>query len=144
MEGCGIMKADNNRPNGWARCHHFLNEGLVCEYHAADPDYTDETCPMLHVFGDCCPVFVETIPALERDKNNPDDADTKGEDHMPDAWRYMCMIAGMSGGPVLYENEKGISPEDIRRLHEEENAAYLPAQPQAFGRFVVGNLGMKF
>jgi hypothetical protein len=135
LEGCGLIKADNNRPNGWARCHNYLNEGVACEYHA---NMGWDTCPMMHVFGDQCPSFVEWIPALERDKNNPDDADTKGEDHMPDAWRYLCMTAAASGGAVFYENDKGISQEDIRRLHEEENAAYLPASVTVRGPFAYG------
>jgi hypothetical protein len=135
LEGCGLLKADNDRPNGWARCHHYLNDGMACEYHAAQGL---ETCPMMHVFGDQCPSFVEWIPALERDKNNPDDADTKGEDHMPDAWRYLCMTASVASGGVFYENDKGISQEDIRRLHEEENAAYLPASVTVRGPFAYG------
>lgn len=144
--GCGIMKANNNRPSGWARCHHFLNEGPACEYHSSlDPPW--ETCPMVHVFGDECPNFVETIPELPRDPNNPDDAATKNvPDHIPDAWRYLCMTAGTAGGPVIYENQTNASSDDIRQLHEEESAAYLPAQASLIegGRFVIGDLGMRF
>ena len=100
---------------------------------------------MLHVFGDECPNFVETIPELPRNANNPDDAETKNvADHIPDAWRYMCMTAGTAGGPIIYENTTSATQEGIRQLHEEENAAYLPSEPLVGGRFVHGNLGMRF
>jgi phage terminase large subunit len=150
--GCGIMQANNNRPSGWARCHHFLSEAPACEYHeelgrkeeAEGKPNTWETCPLLHVFGDECPNFVETIPELPRKASDPDDAETKNvPDHMPDAWRYMCMTAGTAGGPVIYENESSASPEDIRQLHEEETAAYLPAQSPLYGgRFAGGEFRM--
>lgn len=150
--GCGIMKANNNRPSGWARCHHFLNEGPPCEYHiekglaleAEGKPNIWTTCPMLHVFGDECPNFVETVPELPRDKNNPDDAETKNvPDHIPDAWRYLCMTAGTAGGPVVYENESSASPEAIYQLHEEERAAYLPAPTLYGGKFASGNFRMR-
>lgn len=140
--GCGIMKANNNRLSGWARCHHFLNEAPACEYHA---ERGWESCPLLHVFGDECPNFVETIPELPRDKNNPDDAETKNvPDHIADAWRYMCMTAGTAGGPVMYDNENGASAEDMRHLQEEALLAYSPQPVSTDDRFVMGDLRMKF
>lgn len=155
FNGCGIMQADNKRLQGWARCHHFLSEGPACIYHEALGQQQEAegkpntwlTCPMVHVFGDECPNFVETIPELPRDKNNPDDAETKNvPDHIADAWRYMCMTTGTAGGPVIYDNTSAASPEGIRALQEEEeNSAYLPARQSLHGggRFVAGNLGMR-
>jgi hypothetical protein len=141
LEGCGIMQADNNRPNGWARCHHFLNDGPACEYHT---EMGWEECPMMHVFGDECPSFVETVPELPRHPLNPDDAETKNvEDHIPDAWRYLCMTAGTSGGPVIYDNDaREATSADVRQLHEEEGAAYMPESARQIGPFVVGDLRM--
>jgi hypothetical protein len=83
MAGCGIQKADNDRINGWARVHSFLNDGPACQLHRAQGW---EFCPMLHVLDGYCPRFCETIANLPRSKTRPEDADTKADDH--------CLIAG--------------------------------------------------
>lgn len=44
--------------------------------------------PGLFVVKDHCPNFCRTIPVLQRDKRNPDDVATDGEDHVFDACRY--------------------------------------------------------
>jgi len=44
--------------------------------------------PGLRVFRGCCPELVRTLPALGRDKNNPEDVDTDEEDHAYDGLRY--------------------------------------------------------
>lgn len=38
-----------------------------------------------------CHHFIRTIPVLPRDQNNPDDVDSKAEDHVYDETRYMAM-----------------------------------------------------
>lgn len=38
-----------------------------------------------------CKAPIETIPVLQADPNNPDDVDTKGDDHAFDDTRYACM-----------------------------------------------------
>jgi hypothetical protein len=64
-----------------------------------------ETCPMLHVFEEACPMFIETIPTLPRSLIKPDDAETKNvEDHIADALRYMCMEVGTFASPVFYDS----------------------------------------
>jgi hypothetical protein len=91
-----------------------------------------ETCPRLHVFHETCPVFIETIPSLPRSPLKPDDADTKAEDHMPDALRYVCMEVGTYARPVLYDDVEQSNP----------TTASLP-QPNdsvpMIGSFVVGD-----
>lgn len=44
--------------------------------------------PRLRVFSTCENV-IRTLPALQRDKNRPEDVDTSGEDHCYDALRYL-------------------------------------------------------
>lgn len=101
--GCGISPSNNDRINGWARVHSFLNEGPACEYHASKGW---KTCPMVHVFGDSCPSFIEYIPSLPRSKTKPDDAETTNvEDHMPDAFRYLCMAVGTYARPIIYDDD---------------------------------------
>lgn len=44
--------------------------------------------PAIRFFRRACPVAIETIPALPRDKNNPEDVDTDAEDHAFDSVCY--------------------------------------------------------
>jgi len=103
QEGCGIMPADNDRINGWSRVHHYLNDGPACEIHR---QAGLDKCPMIHVFEDKCPMFIETIPALPRSSAKPDDAETKNvDDHIADALRYVIMAVGTYARPILYDEE---------------------------------------
>ena len=100
--GCGIYEADNDRPSGWALCHKYLADGPACFIHAAQGK---KICPMFHVFEDTCPMFVETVPVLTRSKIKPEDADTDAEDHIADAWRYVCMAVGTYATPIFYDDD---------------------------------------
>jgi Terminase large subunit, T4likevirus-type, N-terminal len=102
LEGCGIMPANNDRINGWSRVHQFLNDNVACDYHRS---LGWERCPMVHVFGDMCPLFIEQIPSLPRSAVKPDDAETRNvDDHIADAFRYVCMYAGTYARPVIYDS----------------------------------------
>lgn len=46
--------------------------------------------PMIACFSTCGD-SVRTIPALQHDKDRPEDLDTDMEDHAADDWRYACM-----------------------------------------------------
>lgn len=46
--------------------------------------------PSLLISSDCVDL-IRTLPTLLRDPNNPEDVDTKMEDHAYDALRYLCM-----------------------------------------------------
>lgn len=46
--------------------------------------------PMIYTFSTCID-SIRTIPALQHDKDRPEDVDTEGEDHAGDEWRYACM-----------------------------------------------------
>ena len=75
--GLPMLKGDNDRKNGWQRCHELLRlapDGL--------PWLTvDATC----VYG------LRSLPAQMSDKKDPDDVNTGGDDHWVDAWRYGAM-----------------------------------------------------
>ena len=43
------------------------------------------------MFHPRCVTTIRTIPGLVRDKNDPDDVDTTGEDHPADTCRYGVM-----------------------------------------------------
>ena len=46
--------------------------------------------PRLRIFNNC-KHLIRTLPTLPLSKTNPEDVDTKAEDHAYDALRYMCM-----------------------------------------------------
>lgn len=46
--------------------------------------------PMVACFSTCVD-SIRTIPALQHDKDRPEDINTDMEDHPADDWRYMCM-----------------------------------------------------
>ena len=50
----------------------------------------EEGRPMLYIFSTCTHL-IRTLPALQHDLDRPEDVDTEGEDHAPDALRYGCM-----------------------------------------------------
>lgn len=65
--------ADNDRISGWSQ----IRQRLV-----ANP-------PLLYIASNCHQL-IDTLPALVMDKNNPEDADSTGDDHHCDALRYLC------------------------------------------------------
>jgi hypothetical protein len=75
--GVPMVPADNDRLSGWTRCHQILRDA---------PDGT----PWLLVHPDCR-YLIRSIPSAKSDKNDPDDVDTKMDDHALDAWRYGAM-----------------------------------------------------
>ena len=144
--GCGISPSNNDRINGWARVHSFLNEGPACEYHSSKGW---KTCPMVHVFGDTCPNFIEFIPSLPRSKTKPDDAETTNvADHIPDAFRYLCMAVGTYARPIIYDDDPSNTP-TAPRAPEAPNTETVQkpepepgdALPMMGGLFVVKDSG---
>ncbi|RIJ76601.1 hypothetical protein D1871_11040 [Nakamurella silvestris] len=75
--GSQVKKARNDRLAGWS---------LVDEHLRVRAD----GLPRLLVM-DSCPNLIRTLPSLPRAKTNPEDVDTKAEDHIPDALRYLLM-----------------------------------------------------
>lgn len=75
--GLPARKSDNDRFNGWLRCHELLR-------------IREGTDPWLTV-SPACAYLSRTIPAMLQDKKDPDDLDTTGDDHAVDAFRYGAM-----------------------------------------------------
>ncbi len=69
-----LTRGDNNRIQGWARLREFLRPA---------PDGV----PWLTIAPRCA-YLKRTLPALMQDKNNPEDVDTRQDDHGADAVRY--------------------------------------------------------
>lgn len=66
-----VVKADNNRIEGWRNMKLWISTGR------------------LHVHLDNCPNFWRTAPAMVYDKLHAEDMDGKGEDHAVESLRYM-------------------------------------------------------
>jgi hypothetical protein len=82
--GWAMTQAENDRVNGWARCREFLS------YDQDNDSGVITRQPLWQCFSTCTNL-VRTIPALIHDEHDPEDVDTDGEDHAPDAWRYGLM-----------------------------------------------------
>jgi hypothetical protein len=57
-------------------------------------EFTEE--PRMVIFN-TCKALIEQLPSLPLDKNNPEDVDTKSEDHLYDALRYGLMSRPKTG-----------------------------------------------
>lgn len=74
--GLPIRPADNSRLAGWDAVRQRLRG--------------DDRGARI-VFFSTCSHAIRTVPALQHDESRPEDVNTEGDDHMPDAVRYGCM-----------------------------------------------------
>ena len=74
--GVIITKAKNQRVGGWQNTRRYLA-----------PSPSDQVI-RLKVFDNCVNL-IRTLPMMRHDKMNPEDLDTKDEDHAVDALRYL-------------------------------------------------------
>jgi Terminase large subunit, T4likevirus-type, N-terminal len=90
-------QANNDRLSGWQR---------VRDYLAPQAD----GFPGL-VFFETCTHALRTIPALPRDRRNPEDADSDAEDHCADELRYVLMGIGAPASSLdtvpTYQHRQG-------------------------------------
>jgi hypothetical protein len=75
--GSAVSKARNDRIGGWA----LVEEQLRVR---------DDGLPRLLIHSTCVNL-IKTLPAVPRDRKNPDDVDTTSDDHWADAARYLLM-----------------------------------------------------
>jgi phage terminase large subunit len=94
VNGLPLYKANNDREQGWLDLKEWLKP------------YKDEqgiNTANLVIF-DTCTNLIRTLPQLMRDKNNPNDVDSKTNHeltHAPDAIRYY-----VTGRPTAYKAPK--------------------------------------
>lgn len=74
-------KGPNSRKMGWQVAREYM-AGAV-----PDKQFGTREKPGLYVF-DTCKYFIDLVPSLPRDLKDPDDVDTKSEDHIGDEMRY--------------------------------------------------------
>lgn len=87
--GVYFNKGDNTRLAGWMQVHYRLM-------------FDDDGLPMMYIFKNC-KQFIRTIPLLQYSETEPEDLDTKQEDHIADETRYFCMSNPIK--PVKVERE---------------------------------------
>ena len=83
VNGWAMIQAENERINGWARVRQYLSW-------ERDPEGVLTRAPMWRVFEGCTNL-IRTLPGLEHDDHDPEDVNSDGEDHAPDALRYGLM-----------------------------------------------------
>ena len=69
------IKGKGSRVHGWDTLHQYLRWDKK-----HDPEI---------LFMENCPNLIRTLPLMVTDDKNPDDVNTKGEDHAPDELRYL-------------------------------------------------------
>jgi hypothetical protein len=90
-------KGDNKRIPGWMQIHYRLA-------------FDGEGYPMLYIFRDTCPGMIRTLPELQYSSTIVEDLDTKGEDHLADAMRYLCMLNPIPPRKTEFTPHKPINP----------------------------------
>jgi hypothetical protein len=117
-----LLKADNDRIQGWQRLHHWLQETTVTA--------GGRKVPLLQVVGSACPYTVRTIPALVADEHKLEDVKTKGtEDHAGDETRYAVMSRpAPSRRPLHAGYPIGTLGDDIQKILRSVNKPYRLGQ----------------
>jgi len=93
-----LIKANNDRINGWLEVHEWLK-----------PIEIDGKITARFQVFNTCTEFLRTFPSLIHDERNPEDVDTDGEDHTGDEFRYSVMsrpkpsITGQQKEDILFK-----------------------------------------
>lgn len=84
--GLPMRKAKNDRKGGWMN----LRQYLLIDPNAPHAVTKQPGAPKLYIFSTCVNL-VRTLPLQMHDDKDPEDLNTKGEDHAVDALRYLLM-----------------------------------------------------
>lgn len=94
--GAKFERANNDRLQGKAYVHEKLK-------------IKEDGKPSLYIF-DTCTHLVRTLPALTYDKKKIEDVNTKSEDHLYDALRYMIQARMRNQKPKKYKPKRPKNP----------------------------------
>lgn len=102
--GIGLVKASNNRVQGWMT----VKEGLKP---------LQDGKPEILISSDCT-ALIENLPALMHDDKNPSDCATEPHEitHITDALRYMCVTRKLT--PVVQSVQDAEEDDDKREDYE--------------------------
>ena len=105
--GLYLSKGNNDRITGWRVLNDLLERK---KFFVFSGEWNRNT--------------LETLPNLPRDKNNPEDVDTRSDDHAGDRLRYACMHAYRPARPAPAANRDpffgGNVLEELDRAEEEQ------------------------
>ena len=93
-------KRPGSRHTGWVQMRQMIKNahptilGLNAE---EKPIYGPREKAGLYIF-DNCEQWIRTVPVLPRDEDDPDDVDTRTEDHIADETRYRVRFVGIKVG----------------------------------------------
>jgi len=90
--GCRWIPSDRNRLAGKIEIH----RRLACDSRGQ---------PRVRIM-DNCTNLVRTLPTLPLSKHNPEDVDTKADDHAYDALRYMMMVRSLHNASTPYYSSR--------------------------------------
>ena len=102
--GIYFSPGDNQRIPGWMQVHYRLQ-------------FDHNGYARMYVFNNC-KAFIRTMPLMMYSETNPEDLDTKLEDHCPDEVRYMCMSRPIS--PIIPVEPKPIISDPLNQLTEKQ------------------------
>ena len=98
--GIYFTPGDHERIPGWMQVHYRLQ-------------FDKNGYARMYIF-DSCKAFIRTMPLMMFSETNPEDLDTKLEDHCPDEVRYMCMSRPIS--PIIREKEEPIISDPLNQF----------------------------
>ncbi len=103
-EGVNWEQAVNDRKVGWQ----VMLQMMQLEECGKTPDGKRKIYrPNFYVFNTCTQ-WLRTVPTLPSCTKDPDDVDTKAEDHLADATRYACMVYPIPHSSQWTDEEKEI------------------------------------
>lgn len=106
--GVAFSRGDNDRISGWGE----IRSRIAAETEL--PNYDPQ--PMLFFFDTCVHTY-RTLSTVQHDEKKPEDVDSDGEDHAPDALRYGCKSWPFeSKAPTIQEPMRGIERATLNEL----------------------------
>lgn len=103
--GIYFSPGDNKRIPGWMQVHYRLQ-------------FDPEGYARMYVFKGCN-AFIRTMPLMMYSETNPEDLDTKLEDHCPDEVRYMCMSRPVK--PIIPAKTELVYGDPLNQFNFEKN-----------------------
>ena len=102
--GIYFTPGDNQRIPGWMQVHYRLQ-------------FDQNGYARMYVFNNC-KAFIRTMPLMMYSETQPEDLDTKLEDHCPDEVRYMCMSRPIS--PIIPVESKTIVSDPLNQFTDKQ------------------------
>ena len=75
--------------------------------------FDEKGFPRMYAFSNCAAIR-RTMPLMLYSETNPEDIDTKLEDHCPDEVRYMCMSRPIK--PIIKAEQKPILSDPLNQF----------------------------